>query len=57
MAEDPKEDVEMEQDNEIKEEEDEMDDDDKEVLMAIMMMVELLRCVKYVRAVAQLQVV
>jgi len=28
MAEDPKEDVEMEQDNEIKEEEDEMDDDD-----------------------------
>ena len=28
MAEDPKEDVEMEQDNEMKEEEDEMDDDD-----------------------------
>ena len=34
-----------------------MDDDDKEVLMTIMMMVEVLRRVKYLLAVAQLQVV
>ena len=34
-----------------------MDDNDKEVLMTIMMMVEVLRRVKYLLAVAQLQVV